>query len=79
MDQCDMNFKINFVENKYASDAKIELMPPNPKLLGKKIGIYQILYKNSRFRQNIFSKYANNLKTTISRSLNNLVLLFLIL
>ena len=39
--------------------------------------IYKILYKNSyRFKQIIFSKYATNLKTTISkRSLSNLGLL----
>ena len=35
--------------------------------------IYKILYKNRRFKQIIFSKYATNLKTTISqRSLKNL-------
>ena len=44
-----------------------------PILIYTKIGIYQILYKISRFKQIIFSKYATNLKTTISqRSLNNL-------
>ena len=44
-----------------------------------KIGVYQILYKIWRFKQIIFSKYANNLKTIISqRSLSNLgLLLFL--
>ena len=38
-----------------------------------------MLYKNSRFKRNIFSKYTTNLKTTISqRSLRNLgLLLFL--
>ena len=41
-----------------------------------KIGICQILYKNSRIKQIIFSKYATNLKTTISqRSLSYLGLL----
>ena len=37
-----------------------------------KIGIYQILCKIRRFKQIIFSKYATNLKKTISqRSLSN--------
>ena len=44
-----------------------------------KIGVYQNFYKNSRFKQIIFSKYATNLKTTISqRSLSNLGLLLLL-
>ena len=38
-----------------------------------KIYIYTILYKNSRFKRIIFSKYITNLETTISpRSLRNL-------
>ena len=32
----------------------------------KKIHIYSILYKSSRFKQIIFNKYAKNLKTIIS-------------
>ena len=45
-----------------------------------KIYIYKLFYKNLRFKQIIFSKYATNLKTTIShRSLNNLGLLLLLL
>ena len=41
-----------------------------------KIFIFDILYKNHRFKQIIFSKYATNLKTTISQgSLKNLSLL----
>ena len=47
-----------------------------------KIHKYTILYKSSRFKQIIFSKYANNLKTTISqRSLivTGFLLLFLFL
>ena len=32
-----------------------------------KIGIYQILYKDSRVKKIILSKYATNLKTTISQ------------
>ena len=32
------------------------------------ISIYKILYKSNRFKQIIFSKYANNLKTIISRA-----------
>ena len=43
-----------------------------------KIDPYKILYKNSRFKRIIFSKYTTNLNTTISqRSLRNLGLLLL--
>ena len=35
----------------------------------KKIHIYTIFYKNSRFKQIIFSKYATNLKTIIFHSI----------
>ena len=40
-----------------------------------KIHIYTILYRNSRFKQIIFSKYATNLKTKISQR-NLIVTLF---
>jgi len=44
-----------------------------------KIYICKILYKNCRFKQIIFNKYATNLKTTIcQRSLKNLGLLLLL-
>ena len=44
-----------------------------------KISMYKILYKNRRFKLIIFSKYATNLKTTISqKSLVNLGLLLLL-
>ena len=47
------------------------------KLCYTKIGIYQVSYKICRFKQIIFSKYATNLKTTISQtSLSNLGLIF---
>ena len=45
----------------------------------KNLYIYKISYKNSRFKQVIFSKYATNLKTTISQRIPSYLDLLLLL